>query len=152
MVVILCARCKYDEYDNAQPQGLPGVGLRSGRRGRWISVQGVRPLSSQTKSRSPSRRTVITTPYVNTRETAGGRRGRPSSHDAPPPRHSRSRWTIPLPARTPLAPASDRLTPRSHGDVVRGAQRSSVHTLYHCQRYYFERHAFGVVKCGRTIP
>ncbi|KAH9025286.1 hypothetical protein EDB85DRAFT_2292274 [Lactarius pseudohatsudake] len=30
--------------------------------------------------------------------------------------------------------------------------RSSVHTLYHCQRYYFERHAFGVVKYGRIIP
>ncbi|KAH9014023.1 hypothetical protein EDB85DRAFT_2215399 [Lactarius pseudohatsudake] len=30
--------------------------------------------------------------------------------------------------------------------------RSSPHALYHCQRYYFERHAFGVVRYGRTIP
>ncbi|KAH9016990.1 hypothetical protein EDB85DRAFT_1897866 [Lactarius pseudohatsudake] len=30
--------------------------------------------------------------------------------------------------------------------------RSSSHALYHCQRYYFERHAFGVVRYGRTIP
>ncbi|KAH9039630.1 kinase-like domain-containing protein [Lactarius pseudohatsudake] len=30
--------------------------------------------------------------------------------------------------------------------------RSSVHTLYHCQRFYFERHTFGVVKYGHIIP
>ncbi|KAH9011460.1 hypothetical protein EDB85DRAFT_2297091 [Lactarius pseudohatsudake] len=31
--------------------------------------------------------------------------------------------------------------------------RSSSHVLYLCQRYYFKRrHAFGVVRYGRTIP
>ncbi|KAH8988783.1 hypothetical protein EDB83DRAFT_2615886 [Lactarius deliciosus] len=30
--------------------------------------------------------------------------------------------------------------------------RSSSHALYQCQRYYFERHAYGVVRYGHTIP
>ncbi|KAH9018523.1 hypothetical protein EDB84DRAFT_1442388 [Lactarius hengduanensis] len=30
--------------------------------------------------------------------------------------------------------------------------RTSAHALYHCQRYHFERRAFGVVRYNRTIP